>query len=132
MQKFQVQIYGKKGCPKCKVLNKRMDKVLQKKEWGQFEKVYFDITTVDGLVTFGKAEFLNSQRIPSFVVCRIDGDGEPQKIKQTFDEGFDKNSRYRIPTYVGLQTDYSNNGVITPSDIEHVFQEAVENKSSGV
>ena len=131
MQKYQVRIFGKKGCPKCKVLNKRMDKVLKKQEWEHFEKTYFDITTVEGLVNFGKAESLNGQRIPSFFVCTLDEDGEPHRIKQTFAEGFDENGLFRFPTYVGLETDYSNGGVITPSDIECVFQEAVESSSSG-
>lgn len=126
MQKFQVHVFGKKGCPKCKVLNKRMDKILQKKEWEHFEKSYFDITTVDGLVNFGKAEAMNSQRIPSFLICTVDEDGESHKIRETFSEGADENGAYRVPTYVGFQTDYTNGGVIRPSDIENVFKEAIE------
>lgn len=126
MQKFQVQVFGKKGCPKCKVLNRRMDKILKKEEWKDFEKVYFDITTVDGLVHFGKAECLNSQRIPSFLVCSLDETGEPHKIRQTFPEGKDSSGTYRVPVFVSLQTDYSNGGVIKPSDVERIFGEAVE------
>jgi hypothetical protein len=127
MNKFLVQVFGKKGCPKCKVLNKRLDKVLEKPEWEGFEKSYFDVTTVDGLVNFGKAECLNGQRIPSFLVCKIDDKGQTHKIRQTFKEELDTESgKYRFPTYVGLETDYSEDGVITPQDIETVFREAME------
>lgn len=127
MGKFLVQVFGKKGCPKCKVLNKRLDKVLAKPEWEGFEKTYSDITTVDGIVNFGKAECLNGQRIPSFLICKVDEKGEARKIMQTFEEGIDeKTGTYRYPAYVRIETDYSNGGVITPADIESVFKEAVE------
>jgi len=131
MGKFVVQVFGKEGCPKCKVLNRRIDKILGREEWADFEKVYYDITTVEGLVAFGKAECLNAQRIPSFLVCIKDESGEVHKIPERFEEGYDEETgRYRVPTYVGLETDYSRGGVITPDDIERVFREA--RASSGV
>ena len=43
MKDFKVIVFGKKGCDKCKVLNKRLDKLMEKDEWQAFEKEYYDI-----------------------------------------------------------------------------------------
>ena len=125
MTEYRVMVFGKKGCSKCSILNKRVDKILQKPEWSNFEKMYYDISTVDGLVHFANAECLKANSVPAFLVCRGVEDNRYVKIRQTFDEGHDEQTgRYRVPSYVGLQTDYRSGGVITPTDIEAVFTEA--------
>ena len=125
MKDFAVFVFGKEGCDKCKLLNRRLDKILEKPEWTGFEKRYFDLTTVDGLVNFAEAESLHPQRLPSILVCRNRSDGTTERIRQRFTEGYDADGVYRVPGYVGIETDYSNAGVITPEDIEKVFREAV-------
>ncbi len=124
MKDYNILIFGKKGCDKCKVLNKRMDSILEKPEYENFDKTYYDVTEIAGLVEFSKTEILNPQRIPSFLVLKKNEEGEYEKIPQTFTEGFDESGKYRFPTFVGLQTDYSNGGVIKPSDIKDVLHEA--------
>jgi hypothetical protein len=125
MKDYAVLVFGKEGCDKCKVLNRRIDKLLEKPEWTRIEKKYFDITTVDGLVNFAEAESLHPQRIPALLVCKAKPDGSTERIHQRFTEGYDADGVYRVPGYVGLETDYTDGGVITPEDIEKVFREAV-------
>jgi len=36
---FQIHVFGKAGCDKCAVLNKRLDQMLTEEEWEAFEKV---------------------------------------------------------------------------------------------
>ncbi|MCC7300990.1 MAG: hypothetical protein IT583_07920, partial [Verrucomicrobia bacterium] len=60
MQKpYKIKVFGKEGCAKCKMLNQRLDKLLEEKEWSDFEKEYCDVETVDGLVAFASAECIN-------------------------------------------------------------------------
>ena len=126
MKEYKVIAFGKKGCDKCKVLNKRLDKLMEQDEWQAFEKEYYDITTVDGLVKFAEAECLNPQRIPALLVLQNTGDGSYEKIRQTFAEGYDDNGKYRLPAYVSLQTDYTEGGgVIKPAEIQAVLTEAL-------
>ncbi|MFH1706563.1 MAG: hypothetical protein ABIF71_01395 [Planctomycetota bacterium] len=125
MKDYAILVFGKEGCDKCKMLNKRIDKLLDKPDWNGFEKRYFDVTTVDGLVNFAEAESLHPQRIPSFQVHRAKPDGTTERLRQRFVEGYDADGIYRVPGYVGLETDYAGGGVITPDDIEKVFREAV-------
>ena len=77
-KKYRVVVFGKSGCPKCKVLNQRLDTLLDKPEWEQFEKVYHSLDTEDGLVSFCKAECINPQRIPAFYVAERRESGGPR------------------------------------------------------
>ncbi len=128
-KKFQVVVFGKKGCEKCASLNKRLDTILKKKEWQDFEKVYMDVHTEDGLIAFSKAECLNPQRIPAFVVVWKNSQNnalEPvpnPKMGQKDEVCGDA----RLHTHLGLQTDYSGEGkgVISPKMIKQILQEAV-------
>ena len=123
---YQVWVFGKQGCPKCKTLNKRVDALLAKKEWQGFEKVYWDVETEEGLVTFSKTECLNPQRIPGMVVARRTADGRYQPLLNPEPEKVDKVCKgARLYTYLGLQTDYTDKGVITPRMVETVLAEAV-------
>jgi hypothetical protein len=122
---YSVLVFGKKDCDKCKVLNKRLDTVLKDAEYGNFTKQYYDVTQIDGLVQFSRSEVLNPQRIPAFLVLRKNEEGEFERIPQTFEEGFGEDGKFRFPTFVGLQTDYSDGGLIRPDDIREVLQEAI-------
>ena len=125
MKEYTVAVFGKEGCQKCKVLNKRLDKVLEKDEWKNFEKTYYDVGTIDGLVKYADMEILNPQRIPAFIVLKNTEDGKQVRIKEKFEEGIDeKTGKFRYPTFVSLQTDYRSQGVIRPSDITDVLQAA--------
>ena len=74
MKQFVVKVFGKDGCDKCKVLNRRLDTLLAQKEWADFEKQYCDVETEDGLVDFCNVECINPQRIPAMVVARREAD----------------------------------------------------------
>jgi len=125
---YRVTVFGKAGCDKCKVLQKRLDDILAKPEWSDFEKAYADIETEEGLVPFCRAECLNPSRIPAFVVSRRDpatghyellpnlAPGQPSAVLK----------KAGLYTYVGLQTDYAGEGqgVITPRMIIAVLEAA--------
>ncbi len=123
---YQVMVFGKEGCDKCKVLNQRLDKLMAKDEWQDFEKAYVDVMTEDGLVAFCKAECINPQRIPAFVVSRKNeqtGAYEPVPNPRPFEKDpVCKDSK--LYTFMGLQTDYSGagGGLITPKMISTVLE----------
>jgi uncharacterized radical SAM superfamily Fe-S cluster-containing enzyme len=119
---FQVAVFGKVGCDKCKVLLKRVDDLLAKPEWADFERVYLDVETVDGLVEFCKAECLNPQRVPAMVVRRV-ADGGVTSIPADPSAAPDPVlGASRLYHMLGLQTDYSDQGrgVISPRMITSV------------
>jgi glutaredoxin len=127
-KKYKITVYGKTGCDKCKVLNQRLDNLLEKDEWQDFEKSYLNIETEEGIVSFCKAECINPQRIPAFVV----EEQHPEKQRYVplrnprpgqSDEVCKKTRLHHI---MGLQTDYSDQGrgVISPKMIKRVLEEA--------
>ncbi|MBU4459332.1 MAG: hypothetical protein KJ579_02090 [Verrucomicrobia bacterium] len=125
---YQVVVFGKTGCDKCKTMQKRVDELLSKPEWADFEKAYFDVETVDGLVAYSKAECLNPQRLPALVVRRATATGseliavEPSAAP---DLVLGQSRLYHI---LGLQTDYSEEGggVVSPRMIAAVLSSARE------
>ncbi len=128
--KFQIRVFGKQGCDKCHTLNQRLDKLLSKSEYVDFEKVYCDVETIDGLVAFSEAECINPSRIPAMVVTKwneAEAEYEPVSTKApgAADTVCRKSKLYQ---YVGLQTDYSDSGkgVISPKMIQAVLAEALE------
>jgi len=113
---FQAVVFGKAGCDKCKLLTRRVDDLLGKPGWEDFERVYLDVETIDGLVEFCKAECLNPQRLPALVVRRVTEDGAefiPVEPCAAPDPELGATRLYHI---AGLQTDYSaeGRGVVTP------------------
>ena len=124
---FKIQVFGKPGCAKCKMLNQRLDKLLEENEWSDFEKEYCDVETVDGLVAFSSAECVNPQRIPAMLITRRDEAGRYVPVQtrepKPRDEVCGKSKLYQ---YVGLQTDYSDEGkgIISPKMITAVLEEA--------
>ena len=126
--KFKVMVFGKEDCDKCKMLNKRLDDLLSKEDWSDFDKHYVDVLTQDGLVAFSKAECINPQRIPAFVVMREhDESGAHQPVPNPrMGEDCDVCGNSRLYQHLGLQTDYSEEGrgLITPKMIKRVLEEA--------
>ncbi|MFH0881266.1 MAG: hypothetical protein V2A34_16260 [Lentisphaerota bacterium] len=126
--KTVVRVFGKAGCDKCKVLNQRLDGLLEKQYEGEFQKEYFDVETEDGLVQFAQAECVNPQRIPAFLVGRVNEAngrvdylpnlkaGEPDEVC----------GQTRLFAYLGLQTDYTEagRGVISSQMISRILDEA--------
>ena len=124
---YQIKVFGKQGCDKCHILNQRLEKLLSKKEYSNFEKLYCDVESIDGLVAFSEAECINPSRIPAMLVTRWneeEGEYEPVCTK----EPGVRNPvcrKSRLYQYVGLQTDYSDEGqgVISPKMIQSVLSE---------
>jgi hypothetical protein len=125
---YKIKVFGKEGCAKCKMLNQRLDKLLEEKEWSDFEKEYCDVETVDGLVAFASAECINPQRIPALLVTRRQEETEryvpvPTREPKPRCAICGKSKLYQ---YIGLQTDYSDEGkgIISPRMITAVLEEA--------
>ncbi len=125
---YQVHVFGKPACDKCHTLNGRLDDLLQETEWADFEKVYHDLETENGLVEFCEAECLNPQRVPGFYVSKanpVTGVQEPlpNPTPGAMTPPVGASALY---TWVGIQTDYSatGRGVISPKMIEAVLRQA--------
>ena len=125
--KYQIQVFGKEGCDKCRTLNQRLDKLLEKSGYTAFEKIYCDLETIDGLVAFSEAECINPSRIPALLITawnEAEGDYEPVAIPVP---GTDDPvcGQAKLYHYLGLQTDYSETGkgVISPKMIQTVLDE---------
>ena len=125
---FRVLVFGKAGCDKCKVLNQRLDSLLKKEEWNAFEKIYCDVESEEGLVSFCKAECINPQRIPAFMVTEYDKEsGKYRPIPNPTMGKEDKVCKdSKLFTHLGIQTDYTDRGrgVISPKMIKSVLSEA--------
>lgn len=124
---FRITVFGKTGCKKCKALNRRLEKLLGEERWQDFEKVYHDLETEDGLLAFCRSECVNPSRIPAFVVMRRTDAGEfvPVESPQPGDRD-ELCGQSRLYQFLGLQTDYSDagRGLLTPAMIESVLQRA--------
>lgn len=125
---YKIKLFGKPGCAKCKTLNQRLDKLLTKEEWADFDKEYCDVETIEGLVDFVSAECINPQRIPALIITRKNDatdryDPVPTRSPKPVDEICGKSKLYQ---YVGLQTDYTptGKGIISPKMITTVLSEA--------
>ena len=131
MKRFQVAMFGKEGCEKCEVLKKRLNKILQEKPYEEFEFVYCDLGTVEGLVRFCRCEVLNPQRIPSFIVCskqaaQPEADPSPVRCRKKV------SAEEEIETFLALETDYKSTGVITPEMIGEVLDQATKKITADV
>jgi len=125
--KYQIRVFGKEGCDKCHTLNQRLDKLLAKDDYCDFEKLYCDVETIEGLVAFSEAECINPSRIPAMLITEWEEaekeyipvgnrqPGEEDKVCQ----------KSRLYQYLGLQTDYSEigKGLITPKMIRAILAE---------
>lgn len=125
---YQVVVFGKAGCDKCAAMQKRVDELLAKPDGADFEKLYLDVETVDGLVEFCKAECLNPQRLPALMVRRATPAGAeaiPVEPSASPDLVLGQSRLYHI---LGLQTDYTDEGrgVVSPRMIAAVLSSARE------
>ncbi|QBG48360.1 hypothetical protein EGM51_13515 [Verrucomicrobia bacterium S94] len=124
---YQIRVFGKEGCDKCHTLNQRLDKLLSKKDYADFEKCYFDVETIDGLVAFSEAECINPSRIPAMLITRWNEEENDYVPVETANPGaVDPVCRKaRLYQYVGLQTDYSEQGkgILSPKMIQAVLAE---------
>jgi hypothetical protein len=127
--KYQIAVYGKEGCDKCVALKERIGKMLQNQEYRDFSLKYYDLTTIEGLVAYAKAETVNGQRIPSLQIMKYNQDRQNySKIKDRRKEKL-INNRLFYPTYLQLETDYSDpqRAVIKPKDIKELLSLAKDN-----
>lgn len=128
--KYRIDLFGKTGCAKCKVLGQRLDKLLEKDEWKDVEKKYYDVETEEGIITFCEAECVNPQRIPAIMLKKRDEvTGEYIPVINLMPGREDEVcGSSRLYQYVGLQTDYSSEGkgVISPKMITTILEEATE------
>lgn len=128
--KYQIQVFGKEGCDKCHTLNQRLDKLLAKEEYAAFEKLYCDVETIDGLVSFSEAECINPSRIPAMLVMEKDEENDEFiPLRNPTPGAADPLcKKSRLYQYVGLQTDYSDvgKGVISPKMIQAVLAAATQ------
>jgi len=127
--KLTINVFGKAGCQKCAMLNRRIDKLLTEPKYSVFSKSYSDVLTEDGLVKFCKAECLNPSRIPAMVISCGGTETDPTYIANPQPDAEDSVCRHsRLYTYLGIQTDYSDEGkgVITPEMIQKILDEALE------
>ena len=124
-KKYQIRVFGKEGCDKCHTLNQRLDKLLVKDEFAAFEKQYCDVETIDGLVAFSEAECINPSRIPAMLITQWDAETEEFLPIQTRQPGAKDPvcKKSKLYQYLGLQTDYSGSGVISPKMIKSVLAE---------
>ncbi len=124
---YQIHVFGKKGCDKCAILNQRLDKLLGSDDWNDFEKVYNDVETEEGVISFAEAECINPQRIPAMLIKQLDSSSGayapvPNLAPDTPDKLYKKSKLYQ---YLGLQTDYTDigKGVISPKMIKSCLTE---------
>ena len=128
---YKIKVFGKPGSDKCKTLNQRLDKILTKKEWADFDKEYCDIETVDGLVAFASAECIHPARIPALLVMKkeeVTGKYTPVATRHPQQKPDKICGKAKLYQYVGLQTDYTStgNGIISPKMITAILEEACE------
>jgi hypothetical protein len=126
---FQIRVFGKAGCDKCRTLEQRLDRMLECEEWAAFERAYRDLLTEEGLVDFCEADGINPQRIPALLVCRWNAErGDYEPVANPNPGAPDPDcGRARLYAHVGLQTDYSaeGGGVVSPKMIAAVLRAAV-------
>jgi hypothetical protein len=125
---YRIHVFGKQTCEKCKVLNQRLDKLLEDSEWTEFRKVYHDVETEEGVIAFCEAECINPQRIPALLVLKQEPESDRFRpiLNRTPGRNDDICGKSRLYQYLGLQTDYSGagGGVISPRMIKACLSEA--------
>lgn len=127
--RFQIRVFGKPGCDKSQLLDRRLDRLLAKEEYPDFEKLYCDIETIDGLVAFAEAECINPSRIPAVLVTTWDENEEDYQPVYATEPGLHDPvcNKSKLYQYLGLQTDYSENGkgIISPKMIRAILIEVI-------
>jgi len=124
-ESLEIWMFGKEGCAKCKALQRRLKKLLKDERWADFSMRYFDVETEEGLVRFCRVECINPNRIPAFVIAVPDESSATgyRLLPDPTPEDADAlpGALYGI---LGIQTDYSTTGTITPAMIERILEKA--------
>jgi len=125
---YQIMIFGKAGCDKCAVLEKRVDSLITKPDWQEFGKLKIDVESEEGLVEFCQCECVNPQRIPAFVVQKWNDKTKSYENVQNPSPSSEDDvcGNSKLYTLMGIQTDYTERGkgLISPKMIKSVLQEA--------
>lgn len=125
-----VNVFGKPGCAKCAMLNRRLDKMLaEDPRYARFHKEYHNVLSEEGLVEFCKSECLNPSRIPTMVISCADSEGKSHYLVNPDPDAFDSVCRHsKLYQFLGVQTDYSEEGkgIISPEMIKSILDEALE------
>ena len=125
-----VNVFGKPGCAKCAMLNRRLDKMLaEDPRYARFHKEYHNVLSAEGLVEFCKRECLNPSRIPAMVISCADSEGKSHYLVNPDPDAFDSVCRHsKLYQFLGVQTDYSEEGkgIISPEMIKSILDEALE------
>ena len=125
-----VNVFGKPGCAKCAMLNRRLDKMLaEDPRYARFHKEYHNVLSEAGLVEFCKSECLNPSRIPAMVISCADSEGKSHYLVNPDPDAFDSVCRHsKLYQFLGVQTDYSEEGkgIISPEMIKSILDEALE------
>ncbi len=125
---FQITVFGKPGCQKCRVLHGRLDKLLSEESYADMEMRYCDLETEEGLVEFCEAECLNPSGVPAMLVKRRDEESGRYHCvpANPSTRAAEVCGRSHLSIHSGLQTDYSaeGKGVISGRMIEAVLREA--------
>ena len=125
-----VNVFGKPGCAKCAMLNRRLDKMLaEDPRYARFHKEYHNVLSEEGLVEFCKSECLNPSRIPAMVISCADSEGKNHYLVNPDPDAFDSVCRHsKLYQFLGVQTDYSEEGkgIISPEMIKSILDEALE------
>lgn len=125
-----VNVFGKPGCAKCAMLNRRLDKMLaEDPRYARFHKEYHNVLSEEGLVEFCKSECLNPSRIPAMVISCVDSEGKSHYLVNPDPDAFDSVCRHsKLYQFLGVQTDYSEEGkgIISPEMIKSILDEALE------
>ena len=125
---WRVVIFGKSGCDKCAFLRRRVEALLAEDGWSDFEMAYADVETEEGLAAFCRAECINPNRLPAMLVMeRAAAPGGWRPLARPASGPADPAAGVaRLYTYVGLQTDYSEQGrgILSPKAIRSELEEA--------
>lgn len=125
-----VNVFGKPGCAKCAMLNRRLDKMLaEDPRYARFHKEHHNVLSEEGLVEFCKSECLNPSRIPAMVISCADSEGKSHYLVNPDPDAFDSVCRHsKLYQFLGVQTDYSEEGkgIISPEMIKSILDEALE------
>ncbi len=123
---YEIVVFGKEGCQKCHALNQRIDKLLKKEEFASFTKTYVDVLTEEGLIEFCNTECINPQRIPAMTVRKYSSETGLYEYIENPQPGREDAvcGSFKLYTYLGVQTDYSSTGTITPKMVKSILESA--------
>ncbi len=107
---------------------------MKKESWQDFEKVYYNVESIDGLVAFTQVECLNPSRIPGFVITKWnDRLKQYEYMPQQLQADDASSRRTLLHTHLGLQTDYGQGkGVLPPKLIQAALQRAKAAEQAGI